>query len=187
MSAADNDEKAWKVLKRKKIIKDQWIDLEATECQLPNGKIVNPYYVNHARDFAVIVAITPNKELVAEKQYRHGIEKVLLEIPAGMIEPGEMGETAAYRELMEETGYKADNMTFLFKIAPNASYTSNYAWCYLAQNVVLSQEQELDETEDLTVVRVPLNKVRKMLQNGEFCQAVHVAALYRALEVLGEK
>ncbi len=125
-----------------------------TECQLPNGKIISPYYVNHAPDFAVIVAITEDQELVVEKQYRHGVEKVLLEIPAGVIEPGETGEKAAYRELLEETGYRAENMTFLFKLAPNASHMSNYAWCYLARNVVLSAQQELDETEDLEVLGI---------------------------------
>lgn len=179
-----DDELKWETLSRTTVVKDRWIDLESMECRLPNGKIVSPYYVNHLQDFAVIVAVTPERELVVEKQYRHGVEEVLLEIPAGAIEPGETAEAAAHRELMEETGYQAEAMKFLFKIAPDASHTSNYAWCYLAQNVVLSAEQKLDETEDLRVMRMPLGEVRSMLQSGMFCHAVHAAALYRALELL---
>ena len=175
----------WTTLKRTTIIQDDYINLEASECQLPSGKTISPFYVNHLNDFVVIIAVTEDGEMLVEWQYRHGVERVLLEVPAGAVEQGEEPETAACRELMEETGYQAASMEFLFKIAPNASNTSNYAWCYLAQGAVLSGCQHLDETEELEVLTVPLADVRRMLQEGKFEQAVHVAALYRALEVLG--
>lgn len=60
----------WKTLKRTTILKDEWIDLEASECQLPNGKVIAPFYVNHSRDFVVIVAVTKEKELLVETGYR---------------------------------------------------------------------------------------------------------------------
>lgn len=176
----------WKTLNKTTIIKDQWIHLEADECQLPDGTMVSPFYVNRARDFVVIVATTEAGELIVERQYRHGIEEVLLELPAGMIEEGETAEQAACRELMEETGYQASKLDFLFKIAPNASSSSNFAWCYLARNVVSSGKQHLDETELLEMSRMPLNEAHELLSQGGFKQAVHVAALYRALEVLEE-
>lgn len=178
------DSLKWKILERKTIIKDPWIDLEASRCQLPNGKIIEPFYVNRARDFVVVVAITEDGNLLAERQYRHGVEQVLLELPAGAIEEGEAPETAARRELMEETGYQADSLEFLFKIAPNASSSSNYAWCYLARNVKYAGPQHLDETEALEVLEIPLAQLPAMLGRGEFQQAVHVAPLYRALELL---
>ena len=175
---------SWKVLKRRTIIRDPWINLEASDCELPDGTRIAPFYVNHVNDFAVIVAVTEQGELLLEHQYRHGVEAVLLELPAGAIEPGEQPEKAAARELLEETGYRADQLEFLCKIAPNASSSSNFAWCYLARDVVRVAGQKLDETELLEVLTVPLVQVREMLQKGEFVQAVHVAALYRALELL---
>ena len=65
-----------------------------------------------ASDFAVVVAVTEQGELVIERQYRHGIEKVIWELPAGAIEPGEDPQEAAKRELLEETGYKAEKLEF---------------------------------------------------------------------------
>lgn len=174
----------WKTLKRTTILKDEWIDLEASECQLPNGKVIAPFYVNRSRDFVVIVAVTKEKELLVERQYRHGVEKVLLEIPAGGVEPGEDAETAARRELMEETGYRAHSMELLFKVAPNASSNNNYAWCYLARDIEPLGCQNLDDTEALEVDTLPLPCMKEMLRSGMFEQAVHVAALYRALELL---
>lgn len=181
------DELKWKTLGTTTIIKDQWIDLEASRCQLPNGTIIEPFYVNHVPDFAVIVAVTEEGQLLAERQYRHGVGEVLLELPAGSMEAGESGEEAARRELREETGYLAGDLEFLFKIAPNASSTSNYAWCYLARGVKPWGPQKLDATEDLEVLTIPVAELRKMLGNGAFQQAVHVAALYRALEILEQK
>lgn len=174
----------WKILKRTTIIQDEWIDLEASECQLPNGKVIAPFYVNRSKDFVVIVAVTKDRELLVEHQYRHGVEKVLLEIPAGGVESEEEMEAAARRELMDETGYWAPSMEFLFKIAPNASNSSNYAWCYLARDIELLGCQNLDETEMLDLTTIPLYKVKNMLCVGMFEQAVHIAALYRALEML---
>lgn len=174
----------WKILKRTTVIKDEWIDLEASECLLPNGKVIVPFYVNHSRDFVVVVAVTKDQELLVERQYRHGVEKVLLEIPAGGVEPNETAEAAARRELMEETGYQAHNMELLFKVAPNASSSSNYAWCYLARDIEPSGSQNLDETEALEIATIPLSRIRDMLREGMFEQAVHVAALYRALELM---
>lgn len=175
----------WKTLKRTTIIKDEWVELEASECQLPNGKVIAPFYVNHASDFVVIIAVTKEQKLLVEQQYRHGVEMVLMEVPAGAVEPEEAPEAAASRELTEETGYQAAELEFMFKIAPNASNSSNYAWCYLAREVTPSGHQKLDDTESLEVMTVPLQDVREMLRAGAFEQAVHVAALYRALELLG--
>lgn len=173
----------WKTIKRTTVFQSSWMRLEESECELPSGKIIKPYYVTHSSDFVVIVAVTEDGSVLLERQFRQGIEKVVLEIPAGAIEPGETKEQAARRELEEETGYKASEVEFLFKLAPNAASSSTYAWCYLARNVKPSGRQKLDETEELEVFPASADEVREMLGKGEFLQAVHAAALYRALEL----
>lgn len=122
MKKADNkDEKlnmnlSWKILDETTVIKDSWIDMRASTCQLPGGMVIAPFYVNHLPDFAVVVAVTPEHRVIMVRQYRHGVEKVLLELPAGCIEAGEDPKDGAARELLEETGYKAGSLEFLFKI-----------------------------------------------------------------------
>ena len=189
MKKADNkDEKlnrnlSWKILDETTVIKDSWIDMRASTCQLPGGMVIAPFYVNHLPDFAVVVAVTPEHRVIMVRQYRHGVEKVLLELPAGCIEAGEDPRDGAARELLEETGYKAGSLEFLFKIAPNASNCTSYAQCYLARNVFPAAPQNLDETEALGVVELEGEEVKRLLREGGVEQAVHVAALYRAAEL----
>ena len=189
MKKADNkDEKlnrnlSWKILDETTVIKDSWIDMRASTCQLPGGMVIAPFYVNHLPDFPVVVAVTPEHRVIMVRQYRHGVEKVLLELPAGCIEAGEDPKDGAARELLEETGYKAGSLEFLFKIAPNASNCTSYAQCYLARNVFPAAPQNLDETEALEVVELEGEEVKRLLREGGVEQAVHVAALYRAAEL----
>ena len=189
MKKADNkDEKlnrnlSWKILDETTVIKDSWIDMRASTCRLPGGMVIAPFYVNHLPDFAVVVAVTPEHRVIMVRQYRHGVEKVLLELPAGCIEAGEDPRDGAARELLEETGYKAGSLEFLFKIAPNASNCTSYAQCYLARNVFPAAAQNLDETEALEVVEMEGEEVKRLLREGGVEQAVHVAALYRAAEL----
>ena len=189
MKKADNkDEKlnrnlSWKILDETTVIKDSWIDMRASTCQLPGGMVIAPFYVNHLPDFAVVVAVTTEHRVIMVRQYRHGVEKVLLELPAGCIEAGEDPKDGAVRELLEETGYKAGSLEFLFKIAPNASNCTSYAQCYLARNVFPAAPQNLDETEALEVVELEGEEVKRLLREGGVEQAVHVAALYRAAEL----
>lgn len=96
--------KKWEVLERKTVLKDKWIDIEASKCRLSDGTVIEPFYVNHIPDFAVIVPVTEEGKIVLVRQYRHGVEEVLLELPAGCMEPGEEPEVSAHRELSEETG-----------------------------------------------------------------------------------
>ena len=178
-----NKNLSWKILDERPVIKDSWIDMRASTCLLPNGITIAPFYVNHLPDFAVVVAVTPKHQVILVRQYRHGVEKVLLELPAGCIEAGEDPEKGAARELLEETGYQAKRMEFLFKIAPNATNCTSYAQCYLAWDVFPAGVQHLDETESLEVVEMEGEEVKRLLRSGQLEQAVHVAALYRAMEL----
>ena len=170
--------KKWEVLERKTVLKDKWIDSEASKCRLSDGTVIEPFYVNHIPDFAVIVPVTEEGKIVLVRQYRHGVEEVLLELPAGCMEPGEEPEVSAHRELSEETGYTGGAWKFLFKLCPDASKSSNYAWCFVAEGVKKTQGQHLDETEELEIVEMTIPEVRKALREGKFVQAVHTAVLY---------
>lgn len=175
----------WKLLSSRTVIKDNWVHLTADDCQMPNGTMIAPFYVSHAPDFVVVIAVTEDGKIPMIWQYRHGLQEVLLEVPAGCVEPGESFEEAAKRELLEETGYQAENVEFLCKMAPNASCLTNYAWCYLAKGAKKVGGQNLDVTEEIAVELMEIEQVKEALRNGEIQQAVHMAAIYHAFEVLG--
>ena len=105
-------------------------------------------------------------------------------MPSGAIEKGEDPKVAAGRELLEETGYQAGHLEFLMKTAPNAANSTAYAYCYLATDAEWVAAQHLDAMEDVAVEFMDVKDARRALRKGTFEQAVHVAALYAALDIL---
>jgi len=152
--------------------------------EVANGKTFEPF-VFEFRSWANTVAITKNNEVVLVKQYRHGVQKNLLELPGGVVDEGEDPLAGAQRELMEETGYSADNFVEVGRIYPNPAIQENTLFCYLATNVELTGEQHFDETEEIEVHLVKLDELLDMVRNGKFKHALHVAVLFQALAHLG--
>lgn len=178
----------WQVKSSKYVVKDKWISLRSDECILPNGNVIEPYYVLEYPDWVNIVAITANNEVVMLKQYRHGINDTVIEIPCGSVETTDGSSLyAAKRELLEETGYTSDNFIQLCKLSPNPANHSNTTYCYLALDATLKQGQQLDDTEQIEVVRISLSEAKTLLQNNLICQTLHVSALFYALNYLESK
>ncbi len=149
-------------------------------CRLPSGK---PYkaYVFEFDSWANVVALTKNNEVVLVKQYRHGVQEVLLELPGGVVDDGENPLEGAKRELMEETGYSAGSIIEVGRLYPNPAIQQNTLYCYLATDVELTGEQHLDEAEEIEVHLVPLDDLVEMAVQGRFLHALNVAVLFQAL------
>ena len=171
-----DDSLKWNMLSFETVRKDEWIDFRANRCELPNGKVIEPFYTYRRNNFVVVVASLPDGTYVCVKQFRPGIEKVVTEFTAGAVEAGEDPLLAAKRELLEETGYESDEWKRIMKVSPNATISDNYAYCYTAKNCRKVSGQHLDETECLETVLVPEKQLRAMIARDEFLQAVHVAA-----------
>ena len=152
-------------------------------CELPSGK---PYkaYVFEFDSWANVVALTKNNEVVLVKQYRHGVQEVLLELPGGVVDDGENPLEGAKRELMEESGYSAGNIIEVGRIFPNPAIQQNTLYCYLATDVELTGEQHLDDAEEIEVHLVPLDELIEMVRQGKFLHALNVAVLFQALAQL---
>ncbi len=136
-------------------------------------------YVLETRDWVNIVPVTPNRELVMVKQYRFGIERVTLEIPGGLSDPNDASMLdAARRELLEETGYDSHNIQPLGICHPNPAILNNTCHLFLARDVVLKREQNLDVGEDIEVERIPLNQVRERILDGTITHSLVLNALY---------
>ena len=176
----------WQTLASKYLIQDRWLTLRADRCQ-NQSVILDPFYVFEYKPWVTIVPITSKQDVVLIKQYRHGAGCIETELPAGSIEDSDTSiVAAAQRELREETGYSAEKFEFVGKMSPNTSSHNNESHVYVAINAHLTDQQNLDSTEEIEVFTVPLEQIPKMISDGEFSQAMHIAALHYALLALGK-
>ncbi|MCL1470538.1 NUDIX hydrolase [Argonema antarcticum] len=177
--------KKWQILKSNLVFDNEWVKIRQDEIELPNGKIIDDFFVIVRPDIALVFPVTQNQELVFVRQYRHAIGEILLELPAGGFDPAiESGEAAARRELKEETGYVADQMIKLATIYDNPIKDTNKIHLFIAENVHLSGKQQLDITEDIEVELIPVAKVMEKIVAGEINVSGTIAAILFGLNFL---
>lgn len=140
--------------------------LRVDDVRLPGGRIVRREIVEHP-GAAAVVALTEDREVVLVRQYRKAVERTLLEIPAGTLEPGETPLSCAHRELVEETGLQADTMTPLLTFVPSPGLLTEEITIFLATGLRPVRRQVQAEEEGLGVVRVRLDQVRELIARGE--------------------
>ncbi len=141
---------------------------------------------DHASDFVVldtadwvnVIALTPDKQVVTVRQYRHGTASVTLEIPGGMVDPGESFVQAALRELAEETGYVGADARQIGLVEPNPAIQSNRCATVLVRDARPLGAQALDGNEEIAVGTVPLADIPALIQSGRITHALVVAAFY---------
>jgi ADP-ribose diphosphatase len=145
------------------------------------------FYTIDASDWVNIVALTPDDCVVMVRQYRHGADRVTLETPGGMVDPGETPAQAAARELLEETGYAADEVVPLGGVNPNPALFSNRLHGFLARGARKVREVRNESTEETHVELVPLARMREEVRAGrvEHALVIAVAYLYELDSALG--
>ena len=171
----------WEILSSEYLVKAPWAVLRKDTCRMPSGHVVPEYYVLEYPNWVNMVALTADNRFILVKQYRHGVKQDVLEIPGGVIDPGEDAITAATRELLEETGYRFDTMEELSTLFPNPATANNITTTYLLTGGVKVQEQDLDDQEEIEVVLVSPEELKQLLLDNQFGQALHTAALFYAL------
>jgi len=171
-----NPIKPWTVQQSTVVYAKKWMQIKEEICQLPDGQIINPYFVIEVPDFCNVVMVTAQDEIVMVEQYRHAAGIISLELPGGMIEPGEDPMLAAKREMEEETGYQSN---------PNPPLENNRAHFYLATQLTLTGNTSFDQYEDIKLVLVNKHDfMNKLLQNS-FTHGAQVGAMFAAAVKLG--
>ncbi|MEM8544605.1 MAG: NUDIX hydrolase [Cyanobacteria bacterium P01_H01_bin.119] len=174
--------KHWTIKRSRLVFDHRWYKVRQDEVELPDGTVIDDYFLSVRPDVALVLPVTAQHDVVMVRQYRHGAGEVLLELPAGTFDPQQEGaEAAALRELKEETGYTADKLVPLGILYDNPVKETNKIHLFLAYPAQYHGAQQLDATEDIDVVPIPIAQVKSRIMQGEIAVAGSVAALYLGL------
>ncbi|MET1056566.1 MAG: NUDIX hydrolase [Pedobacter sp.] len=171
----------WQKLSSRYLVKERWATLRVDTCKLQNGAVKDDYYVLEYPDWANAIAVSADNKLILVRQYRHAADIISLEVPGGVIEPGEDPEIGVRRELLEETGYSFESCELIATLYPNPATSTNRTFTYLLKGGVKTQEQHLDDHEILNVEEYSIDEVKQLLMENKIDQSLHAAALFYGL------
>jgi ADP-ribose pyrophosphatase len=152
--------------------------IRINHCRSPRTGHEHDFYVIDFPNWVQILPITPNDQVVMTRQYRHGCGQILLELPGGLIDKDDSDpRETAVRELLEETGYRGEDLFLLARTYPQPAVLNNVGLTYLARDVTRAADPSLDAAEDIEVCLVELERIPEMIQKGEICHSQTVMAL----------
>ncbi len=165
----------WRRLRTTRLFTHRVMTLERRE--LGRGEARREALVVTTPDWVNVVAVRDDRRVVLVRQWRYGVERTTLEIPGGMVDPGEDAAAAASRELEEETGYRAARLEHLGTLEPNPAIQSNRVWTYHATGLERVSEGPFGVgDEEIEIVTVPLAEIPARIAAGEIRHALVVAA-----------
>ena len=176
----------WKILSSEYITKHKYFTSRKDKCETPEGKIIDEYFVVEMPVSACALAITEEGEVIMVKQYRHPIGQTILELPGGFIDENESHEEAMARELMEETGYEFSSVEQVGIIAANPGVLNNFTCLFLARGGKKTGLQNLDHNEEIEVVTISLEELKKLFLENKIVQSLHTNCIFYALRRMGE-
>jgi ADP-ribose pyrophosphatase len=172
------DEPGWQVTASSYVLESPYLRIRRDRIVLPEGTIIDDYFVRESRGYVIVFAITPEKNVLLVRQYKHGIGKVLLELIAGAIDEGEEPAQTAVRELAEETGYAAESFEHAAAFVTDPTNADTIAHVFVARGAYKCGAQKLDVTENISVELATLVELRDLIRNGAVESMPHVGAIY---------
>ncbi len=171
--------KPWEILFSRQDSSYSIFQIRTDRARSPRTGRDHDFYILESADWVNVIPVTPLEEVVLIRQYRHGTQENTLEIPGGIVEPGDTPEGAARKELVEETGYMDRGMTYLGYVHPNPAILNNRCHTFLARDVFMSGDQSQDDKEDIEVLLHPLSDVTRLIRENRITHALVLAAFYR--------
>jgi len=175
----------WRVLGSEYRVDTKFLRLRADRIELPDGTVVDEYFVRESRGFSVILALTADGLVPLVRQYKHGVGEIVVELPAGMIDPGEEPDACAARELAEETGYTGTAPEHVRTLYADPTNATTAMHLYVVRDARRTREPELDVTEAIDVELVTPAELRAMAYDGRIAAASQVAAVLLGLAHVG--
>lgn len=169
------------------LFKGRVISLQVDEVELPNGKRGKREIIKHPGAVAVI-AITDEGKMIMVEQYRKAMERSLVEIPAGKLEPGEEPLRSAERELEEETGYESAEMKHLISFYTSPGFADELVHLFVATGLTKKENPAAcDEDEFVELIELTVEEAQRFIEEGKIADAktayaVQYLQLKKALE-----
>ena len=170
------------ILSSEAVFEGHLLKIYVNKVQLPDGRHARREVIRHQGAVAVVPFDDENNVLLV-RQYRAGIDRDIIEIPAGLLEAGENPAACAERELREETGYRPRTLEALggYYVAPG--YTNEYIHLYLAHDLE-SAPLAQDSEEFLELIRLPFAEALAMVESGEISDSKTIIALLKVARML---
>lgn len=180
--------KKWITQSSEYVYQSNFGHLRKDRCELPNGFVIQDYYVNEYADWVNAVVITKEQQIVLVKQYRYAADDFFVEVPAGKMEHGETFEQGILREVREETGYTSDIQPVkLGEFFVNPATQTNKIATFLIVDAYQASDQQLDNTEEIEIVLLNFDEFEQLVQNNQInTQLFTVNAYYLARRQLGK-
>ncbi len=174
----DRELKPWQVLSEREVYRrDPYLSIHLQDLRLPDGRVIEDYLRVQVPEFVIVIAVTESGEFVVERNYKHGPRRIILDMPAGMLEPGENAEEGARRELLEETGYEASACAFLGAFWLHANYGCARAHFYLATGCRKVAEPDSGDLEEMEILLMAAEELYGALDRGE----IHLLSMATAI------
>jgi len=169
----------WKRIKSKKIADCRVFRVREDFCERASDRQKASFFVVENPDWVNVIALTRSRKVVLIEQFRHGSGEIILEIPGGMIDENELPETAARRELLEETGYSSENFILLGKSQPNPAIQNNTIFHFLAIDCEKTAETSFDEHESLMTKLSPVSEIENLIKSDKITHSLVLAAFHK--------
>lgn len=169
-------DKSWKLLSSRQIGDYRVLRLREDHYLFEPTQAEADFVVCDSRDWVLVIPVTTDGEIALIRQYRHGVQQVVLEVPGGVVDPGETALATAARELREETGYEAQELRLLGRLMPNPAINNAFLHVVLAKQCRRVGEPHFDPLERIEVMTKPINDVPAMIACGEMSHALVIAA-----------
>ncbi|MEI6462667.1 MAG: NUDIX hydrolase [bacterium] len=172
----------WKLLKSEDVSPSKWFPVQKHTVELANGTILDDYYISPMGNVVMVLPFTKDNMVVLVRQYKHALDEIVIELPAGFQQKGKSLEESALAELEEEVGIKTtiDNLHLISKVANNPTKTTHVTYGYFTKDLEFNSKQNFDSTEDIELIKVTPKKCFEMALSGEIWVADSVVVILKA-------
>ena len=176
----------WETLARREVVdRRPWVRLWAEDVRLPDGRVIEDFSTIDLPDYVVVVALTPEGQVVVERNYKHGPRRVCINLPAGYLERDESPLAAARRELLEETGYVAEEWVSLGSFANDGNRGCGQGFFFLARGARRVAAPDAGDLEELVIGLLRPDELAQAVRSGEvailsIAAAIGLAAIAQA-------